>query len=125
MTSNIVHRRKGLDPAVECVLFRGTVGEAAAVEFSAFLKVWCELPHPQAIIDDPENAIVPEIASTLIALCGSLYRMASDINLDAIVTYAMRLRREVGAFLVSSCTPRQLLREASLRPRRQPIEQLE
>ena len=46
MISNIVHRRNGLDPAVERALFRGTVGEAAAVEFSAFLKVWRELPHP-------------------------------------------------------------------------------
>ena len=38
-TSNIVHRRNGLDPAVERALFRGTIGEAAAVEFAAFLKV--------------------------------------------------------------------------------------
>ena len=30
-TSNIVHRRNGLDPAVERALFRGTIGEAAAV----------------------------------------------------------------------------------------------
>ena len=75
-------------------VFRGTVGEAAAVEFSAFLKVWRELPHPRAVIDDPENAAVPDNASALIALCGSLYRMADDINLGAIVTYATRLRRE-------------------------------
>ena len=47
-TSNIVHRRNGLDPAVERALFRGTIGEAAAVEFAAFLKVWRELPHPRA-----------------------------------------------------------------------------
>ena len=107
MVSNIAHRRKGLDPTVERALFRGTVGEAAAVEFSAFLKVWRELPHPRAVIDDPENAIVPDNASALIALCGSLYRMASDINLDAIVTYATRLRREVGEFLVGSCVRRE------------------
>ena len=107
IVSNIVHRRNGLDPTVERALFRGTVGEAAAVEFSAFLKVWRELPHPRAVLDDPENAIVPDNASTLIALCGSLYRMASDINLDAIVTYATRLRREVGEFLVGSCIRRE------------------
>ena len=107
MVSNIVHRRNGLDPTVERALFRGTVGEAAAVEFSAFLKVWRELPHPRAVLDDPENAIVPDNASALIALCGSLYRMASDINLDAIVTYATRLRREVGEFLVGSCIRRE------------------
>ena len=104
--SDIVKRRNGLDPAVERALFRGTVGEAAAVEFAAFLKVWRELPHPKAVIDDPENAVVPENASALIALCGSLYRLADDINLGAIVTYAMRLRREIGEFLVGSCIRR-------------------
>ena len=76
MVSNIVNRRNGLDATTERALFRGTVGEAAAVEFSAFLKVWRELPHPRAVIDDPENAVVPDNASALIALCGSLYRMA-------------------------------------------------
>ena len=105
--SNIVQRRNGLDPVSERALFRGAVGEAAAVEFAAFLRVWRELPHPRAVIDDPENAEVPENASALIALCGSLYRLADDVSLDAIVTYASRLRREVGAFLVGSCIRRE------------------
>ena len=105
--SGIVHRRNGLDPAAERALFVGAVGEAAAVEFAAFLKVWRELPHPRTVLDDPDNAEVPENASALIALCGSLYRLASDVNLDAIVTYATRLRREVGEFLVGSCVRRE------------------
>ena len=107
MVSNIVHRRAGLDPVAERALFRGTVGEAASVEFSAFLQVWHELPHPRTVIDDPEGAVIPGNASALIALCGSLYRMADDINLGAIVTYATRLRREVGEFLVGSCIRRE------------------
>ena len=105
--SNVVKQRGSLDPAAERALFRGAVGEAAAVEFSAFLKVWRELPHPRAVIDDPDNALVPENASALIALCGSLYRMADDVNLGSIVSYAMRLRREVGEFLVGSCIRRE------------------
>ena len=104
--SNVVNQRGSLDPAAERALFRGAVGEAAAVEFSAFLKVWRELPHPRTVIDDPDNALVPENASALIALCGSLYRMADDVNLGSIVSYAMRLRREVGEFLVGSCIRR-------------------
>ena len=96
-----------LDPASERALFRGTIGEAAAVEFAAFLKVWRELPHPRAVINDPENADIPQNASALMALCGSLYRLASDINFDSIVTYATRLRREVGEFLVGSCVRRE------------------
>ena len=38
--SNIVKHRNGLDPATERAIFRGAVGEAAAVEFSAFLNVY-------------------------------------------------------------------------------------
>ena len=105
--SNILKHRNGLDPATERALFRGTVGEAAAVEFTAFLKVCRELPHPRAVLDDPGNADIPDNASALMALCGSLYRMASDVNMDAIVTYATRLRREVGESLVSACVRRE------------------
>ena len=97
----------GSMPATERALFRGTVGEAAAVQFTAFLKVWRELPHPRAVLNDPGNADIPENASTLMALCGSLYRMASDVTLDAIVTYATRLRREVGESLVGACVRRE------------------
>ena len=104
--SNIVKRRNGLSPEVERALFRGTIGEAAAVEFAAFLKVWRELPHPRAILNDPENADIPQNASALMALCGALYKLASDVNFDAIVTYATRLRREVGQSLVGACTTR-------------------
>ena len=67
--------------------FRGTVGETAAVEIAAFLKVWRELPHPRAILNDPENADIPMNASALMALCGALYKLTSDVNFDAIVTY--------------------------------------
>ncbi len=104
--SRIVERRAGLDAGIERALFRGAVGEAAAVEFSAFLRVWRELPHPKTVLNDPETAGIPDNASALIALCGALYRLADDISLDAIVTYAGRLRREIGEFLVSSCIRR-------------------
>ena len=104
--SNIVRNRNGLDPAAERAIFRGAVGEAAAVEFSAFLNVWRELPHPRAVLNDPGNADIPENASALMALCGSLYRLATDVTMDAIVTFAQRLRREVGESLVGACVRR-------------------
>ncbi|MDE0033502.1 MAG: MoxR family ATPase, partial [Deltaproteobacteria bacterium] len=104
--SNIVKHRNGLDPATERALLRGTVGEAAAVEFSAFLNIWRELPHPRAVLNDPANADIPANASALMALCGSLYRLATDVTMDAIVTFAERLRREVGESLVGACVRR-------------------
>ena len=51
--SNIIKNRNGLDPVAERALLRGTVGEAAAIEFTAFLDVWRELPHPRAVLNDP------------------------------------------------------------------------
>ncbi len=81
---------------------RGTIGTGAAVEFSAFLKIWRSLPHPQAILSDPHNAEIPENASTLLALCGAIYRLADDTNFDSVVVYASRLRQEVGEFMIGS-----------------------
>ena len=105
--SNIVKRRNGLSAEVELALFRGTIGEDAAVAFSGFLDIWRELPHPRAVIADPANAVIPDNPSALMALCGALYKLASDVNFDAIVTYAARLRRELGEFLVGSCVRRE------------------
>ena len=86
--------------------YKGTVGEGAAIEFTAFLRFWRELPHPQTVIDDPQNAPLPENASALLALCGSLYRLADDTNFESIGTYARRIRPEVGEFLIGSCVRR-------------------
>ena len=101
--SNIVKRANGFDSDVERSVFKGTLGEASAVEFVGFLRIWRELPHPQAVLADPANAIIPENTSALLALLGSLYRVADDSNFDAVVTYSKRLRRELGAFLVGQC----------------------
>ena len=96
----------GFLPNIERALFRGAVGESAAVVFSAFLKIWREIPHPAAIIADPENADVPTQSDVLVSLCGALFNMADDTNFDAIVAYATRLRREIGEFLVTMCIKR-------------------
>lgn len=92
---------------VEYVLYSGKIGPEAASDFIAFLDQWRDLVHPRTIIDDPENAPIPENTSALIATCSSLYRLADDTNFSAIVKYAQRLPRpEVRAFLVDSCVNR-------------------
>ncbi len=103
LASRFVHFEIRVDAGIERALFRSAVSEAAYVEFSAFLRVWCELPHSKTVLDDPENASIPDNSSALIALCGALYRLAEDISLDAIITC---VRREIGKFLVSSCIRR-------------------
>ena len=59
------------------------------------------LEHPTDVIADPDNAEVSTKPDVLVSLCGALYNIANDTNFDAIVTYAQRLRREIGEFLVT------------------------
>ena len=89
-------------PDLERTVIRGTVGEAAAVEFSAFLKVWRDLDDPQIILNDPKNARIPKGKSALIATCGSVARVAKADDMEAVTTYAGRLSREIGEYMVSS-----------------------
>ena len=97
------HSNGRLPVSLERSLYKGTVGEGASIEFMEFLRVMRELPHPNAILQNPDRAEIPEDPSTLLALCGSLYRIADDVNFDAVVTYAERLGPEIGEFLVGSC----------------------
>ena len=97
---------EGLSPVEERAVIRGAVGEGAAIEFLAFIKVWRDMPHPQTIISNPKGAKVPEGSSALLATCGSLYRIADDTNFDAILAYTSRIRPEVAEFTVNSCLQR-------------------
>ena len=91
------------DIEVERSIYRGTLGEGVAVEFTAFLRIFRELPHPQTVIDDPRGVRIPRKASVQIALCGALYRIADGTNFPAIIQFAQRLRPELAQFLLSSC----------------------
>ena len=50
---------------------RGAVGEAASVEFLAFLEVWQNLPDPDLILMDPHSA---PVAAGRIYAAGSVRR---------------------------------------------------
>ena len=90
-----------LDPRLQKVLYRGDIGENAANSFTAFLAMKDELPHPRTVLLNPDSALVPENASAKVAVARSLCRMADEFNMDAVCTYADRLGKEVGEYLVS------------------------
>ena len=104
--SKMTTRKHSMSPAVERATYVGTVGQGAGVEYTAFLKIWKELSHPVAIINDPRNIRIPENPSVLIATCGSLERFATEQNFDAVVTFAGRLRPEIGQFLIGQTVAR-------------------
>ena len=105
MVSRFLTSRKGsgLPPELELKILKGIIGEAYAIEFFAFLRMWREVPHPQAVIDNPLGCKIPQKVDVQLALCGSLYNLADDTTFPQIIQFAGRLRPELGEFLVGCC----------------------
>lgn len=87
-------------PEVELSLLKGAVGPGAAAEFAGFSRMFRQLPDPDAVINQPDTAVVPEEPATLYALCEALAKRAGDDTAENIVTYASRLPSEFGVLLV-------------------------
>jgi hypothetical protein len=85
---------------LEHQMLAGTIGEGAAVELTAFLKIFRTLPSPDAILLDPKGAEVPSEPAVMYALCGALARKASKDNFDRVVTYLARLPAEFSVMAV-------------------------
>jgi MoxR-like ATPase len=96
----------GPDKSVEHELFAGAVGAGAATEFSAFLKMFRELPNIDAILLNPLKEPVPDNAAAQYAVASALARSASDANFDRICLYLERMPAEFRVLCV---------RDASLR----------
>ncbi len=97
--------------SVEHELFAGAVGAGAATEFSAFLKMFRELPNIDAILLNPHREPVPENAAAQYAVASALARCASDINFDRVCTYLDRLPTEFSVLCVRDAS----LREPAIR----------
>lgn len=87
---------------IEGELIRGRVGDGAASEFLAFLKLYRNMISPDAILANPTKAEVPDNVGTLYALAEALARRASAKNLDRVLVYAKRMPAEYAACLVAS-----------------------
>src|SRR4029077_13861246 len=77
----------GAERCVEHELFVGAVGSGAATEFSAFLRMFRELPNIDAILLNPLKEPVPENAAAQYAVASALARVASDTNFDRVCLY--------------------------------------
>lgn len=86
--------------AIRHELLSGTVGEGAATEFVAFLRICHSLPSPDAVLMNPGTAEVPTDPATLYALTGALARKASANTMDSLMTYAGRMPAEFSVLLV-------------------------
>ena len=87
-------------PAIEHALFSGTVGEGAAVEFSAFLRLYRELPSIDAILLDPQNSPVPTNPATCYAVATALARRTTNRTIGSAITYLDRMQPEYSVMSV-------------------------
>jgi len=94
------------DQSVEHELIAGAVGTGAATEFSAFLKMFRELPNIDAILLNPRTEPVPTEAAAQYAVASALAHCASDSNFDQIHTYLKRMPTEFSVLCVRDATVR-------------------
>jgi hypothetical protein len=89
-----------IDKSIEFETFKGDVGEGPASEFTAFLKIYRDLPNPDVIIMNPAKAEVPKETSTMYALVGALSTRVTLTNFVRCMEYIKRLPPEFGVLFV-------------------------
>lgn len=86
--------RDGLDDQSLTAMLMGTIGERAAMDLMAFVKLSDQLPSLESIKKDPMQAKVPESDA---AVCMVVYRTLATIErdwMDAWMDYMARLDKE-------------------------------
>lgn len=81
----------GLPEPVQHAAVSGAVGDGAAVEFGAFLRLYRELPNIDGILADPDAAAIPTQPATLYAVVTALGMRTTQKAFPRIARYAERL----------------------------------
>jgi energy-coupling factor transporter ATP-binding protein EcfA2 len=92
--SDILKERASFDDQTTTAALMGTIGDRAAMDLMAFVKLADQLPSLESIKKDPLNARVPTSAA---AVCMVVYRTLASLErdwLDAWMTYLDRLDLE-------------------------------
>ena len=87
-------RKAGLDETSIVACLMGTIGERAAMDLMAFVKLADQLPSLESIKQDPHNAKVPDSAA---AVCMVVYRTLASLDkewINAWMDYMPRLDKE-------------------------------
>ena len=98
-----------LTPDSRLKLLAGAVGTGAAAMFEGHLRLWEQVPDISVIINDPENAPVPEgrnAPGITYALASKLSREMEKKNAAALVKYLRRLSPEYAVVCMREATAR-------------------
>lgn len=83
-----------LSQDTEFELIKGTVGEGAASEFSAFTRLIKDLPTVDTVLLDPEKAKLPDNPAAKIAIAAALEAKTTVANIARVMKYVTRLPSE-------------------------------
>lgn len=100
----------GLPTGVQHAALAGAVGDAAATELLAFLRLYAQLPSIDQILLTPTTAPIPTAPASLYAVASALAYRANKGNFDRIAQYCQRLMSahgEFAALCVRDCVRRQ------------------
>lgn len=103
-------QNSGLNPDLYYEVFTGAAGEGFATEYTAFLKIWNDLPNIDQILMNPDKAKVPTEPGVLFAVGGAIAARVNDVTADNAFHYIKRLPVENGA----ACVKDILLRKPEL-----------
>ena len=86
-------------------IITGTIGPEVGHEFFGFYKLAQQIPSIDSILNDPDNAPLPQNVGIMHALSTALVYRADRSNFANIIKYAKRIgHREIEVFLITSCT---------------------
>ena len=81
-------------------LITGTIGPEIGNKFYGFFKIAYKIPSIDAILFNPDAAIIPDDSSVMHALCTALLYKADRSTFPNIIKYAKRLNQEMQIFLI-------------------------
>lgn len=84
----------------------GMIGDAAAGQLFAFVKLEREMPRYEDIIADPTGVKVPEKPDAAMLVCYNLAHRVSVDDADQVITYMNRMPKEFGVIFGRSAVRR-------------------
>jgi hypothetical protein len=97
---NVSHIMPHLSNELLLPAFTGLVGQGLATEFTAFLRIWRELPNPDACLMKPDDVVLPTKLDVLYALTGALCMRVNQDNAGRFVRFASRLTPEFSVMMI-------------------------
>lgn len=83
---------------------KGAAGIAFANEYTAFIRVYKELPTVQEILKDPENCKIPNEISARFAIMGMVLDAITIGNMEQFLKYLDRLGSEITTATMKLCS---------------------